>query len=89
MAPEKIYDNVWQVFESILDVYRQLLATESDFFDSKTPFLGPFLTINSGPLAAKMRHTAVIWHLKGLNVILISFKAFLRLQNAPGTQKDK
>ena len=57
-----IYHDVLQVFELMLDIYRQLLATKSDFFDPKTPFFGPFLTINSGPWAAKMRETAVIWH---------------------------
>ena len=54
------YHDVWKVFGSVLDIYRQLLATKSDFFDAKTPFFGPFLTINSGSWAAKIRQTAVI-----------------------------
>ncbi len=64
MTQKMIYHYFWQIFGSILDIYCWLLATKSDFLDPKTPFFGPFLTINSGSWKLEMLQTAVIFFLK-------------------------
>ncbi len=83
-----IYHDVWQVFDSILNIYRQLSATKSDFFDPKTPFFGPFLTINNGTLAAKVCQTAVVWCLKMFKCVLNLFNGVLAPWQRSGAHKD-